>query len=267
MDAVSDLPPAPRPRIRIGDVLGRGLRATFANLPAYIGIAFAAGLATILVTAAIFGTDFIEAAAGGDPGEVEFAAADILLIVLGLFTNTLVQIAIIGHLAALMAGQPVSLLTALRGGLPSFWALLFAGLLFWLGLLIGSVLLIVPGLIFAACYAVIGPAVVLDRAGVIGSFTRSRYLTSGNRWRILGVFLLVMAITVGISMVVAIPVGLIAVYAADGGLATGFSMTVVNMLVNSFALVFAICTQTVLHRDLRIIREGEGIADVGRAFD
>ena len=108
---------------------------------------------------------------------------------------------------------------------------------------------------------------MLDRAGAIGSFTRSRYLTSGNRWRILGIFLLVIAITVGISMVVAIAFGLIAVYATDGGLATGFSMTVINMLVNSFALVFAICTQTVLHRELRIIREGEGIADVGRAFD
>lgn len=267
MDALSDLPPAPRPKIRIGDVLGRGLRATFANLPAYLGASVAVQLVALVLAVALFGTDFLDPVAAMMDGNADFTSEQFLQGVVLSLLNTFVNIAIIGHLAARLAGQKVGLVEALRAGLPVFWQLWLVGLLYLVGFGLGLVLLVVPGLLFMVCYAVVAPAVVLDRAGILGSFSRSRYLTSGNRWRILGIIVLAVVILVLLSVIVGLPIGLVSVYAADGGLATGIAIAVINAVVNAFGFVLVVCIQTVLHRDLRIIREGESIADVGKAFD
>jgi hypothetical protein len=42
----------------------------------------------------------------------------------------------------------------------------------------------------AVAWCVIFPAQVVERAGVLGSFTRSGQLTKNNRWRIFGLFVL-----------------------------------------------------------------------------
>ena len=51
------------------------------------------------------------------------------------------------------------------------------------------VLLIVPGLFLLTIWAVIVPAVVIDRTGVMGAFGRSRELVRGSGWQVFGVIL------------------------------------------------------------------------------
>ncbi len=48
-------------------------------------------------------------------------------------------------------------------------------------------LLIVPGLILLTIWAVIVPVIVIERAGVLEAFGRSRELVRGNGWRVFGV--------------------------------------------------------------------------------
>lgn len=267
MDAAADLSPAPRPKIRIGDVLGRGLRATFADLPAYLSVTFAAGSLAYLLAVLLYGVEIFEIMAATNAEDSPFRREEAVLTLVGMVTNTFAQIVIIRHLAARLSGQPIGLGAALKGAGSLFWPLIIANTLFWIGMVVGTVLLVAPGLIFLACYAVIGPAVVLEQAGIIGSFTRSRYLTSGNRWRILGLFLLLIAMVSGLSIVIGLPIGLIAVYAADGGLSTGLALAVIDVLISSFVMVLATCILTVLFRDLVFFRDGETPAEVGGTFD
>ncbi|MBC2666165.1 hypothetical protein H7F51_11615 [Novosphingobium flavum] len=67
----------------------------------------------------------------------------------------------------------------------------FALMLLWaLGVWVGMILLIVPGLILMTMWSVSLPSLVSGDSGVIGSFGRSRELTKGSRWKIFALILL-----------------------------------------------------------------------------
>ncbi len=65
--------------------------------------------------------------------------------------------------------------------------LLGAGVLAGFGVLLGLMLLVVPGLYLMTTWAVIAPAVVIEDCGLTKAFGRSAQLVSGNRWTVLAV--------------------------------------------------------------------------------
>ncbi|HEX6666424.1 MAG TPA: hypothetical protein VF081_07505 [Solirubrobacterales bacterium] len=69
-------------------------------------------------------------------------------------------------------------------------------------IVIGFLLLIVPGVILITIWAVIAPAIVIERTGAIGSFKRSRALVRGNGMPVFGA-ILVVYVLVGASTLVA----------------------------------------------------------------
>lgn len=70
---------------------------------------------------------------------------------------------------------------------PFLGTLVIVGLLGGLGVAVGLVLLIVPGLVLLTWWAVISPVVVLERTGVTAAFGRSRELVRGHGWTVFGV--------------------------------------------------------------------------------
>jgi lipid-A-disaccharide synthase-like uncharacterized protein len=94
----------------------------------------------------------------------------------------------------------------LRSVEPVFWPLLAAAILFGLGVAIGFLLLIIPGLILIVIWSVVAPVIVLERPGVFEAFGRSRELVRGNGWNVFAVIALVFLAVV----VVSIAAGLIA---------------------------------------------------------
>lgn len=84
---------------------------------------------------------------------------------------------------------------------PVFWKLLAVSLLFGIGVGIGFVLLIVPGLILMVIWAVVAPVTVLERPGVFAAFGRSRELVRGNGWNVFGVFVVVFLGVIVVSVI------------------------------------------------------------------
>ena len=70
---------------------------------------------------------------------------------------------------------------------PFLGTLVIVGLLGGLGVAVGLVLLIVPGLVLLTWWALISPVVLLERMGVTAAFGRSRELVRGHGWTVFGV--------------------------------------------------------------------------------
>lgn len=83
-----------------------------------------------------------------------------------------------------------------------------------LGIVLGFVFFVVPGLIALTFWAVISPVIVVERAGAFTAFGRSQELVRGNAWQVFGTVL------VGFLVVAAGIVGTAALAAAlaDGPL-------------------------------------------------
>jgi hypothetical protein len=69
------------------------------------------------------------------------------------------------------------------------------GLLYYLGFLLGLLLLVVPGIFVATAWAVSMPALVHEQIGPFKAFARSRDLTRGHPFVIVGCVLLVIVPT------------------------------------------------------------------------
>jgi hypothetical protein len=82
---------------------------------------------------------------------------------------------------------------------PVFWPLLAVGILYGIGVAIGFVLLIVPGLFLMVIWSVVAPVTVLERPGVFAAFRRSRELVRGNGWPVFGVIVIVFLAVVVVS--------------------------------------------------------------------
>jgi Membrane domain of glycerophosphoryl diester phosphodiesterase len=81
---------------------------------------------------------------------------------------------------------------------PRLPALIVAGVLAGIGVAIGFILLIVPGLFLLTRWALITPAIVIERRSAGESFTRSWELVKGASWSMLGL-ILVTVILAGIA--------------------------------------------------------------------
>lgn len=81
---------------------------------------------------------------------------------------------------------------------PRLAGLIVAGLLAGLGIAVGLVLLVVPGLYLLTRWSLIVPSIVLEGRSAGASFGRSAELVRGSGWRMFGL-ILVTAILVGIA--------------------------------------------------------------------
>ena len=124
----------------------------------------------------------------------------ISLIVSLFFVGAVVQL-----VRDLEDGRRDEELSSLFSGVgPVFWQLLAVSILAGIGIAIGLVLLIIPGLILITIWAVVVPVVVLEKPGVFAAFGRSRELVRGHGWPVFGTLVVTWLITIGISIVGAI---------------------------------------------------------------
>jgi hypothetical protein len=87
---------------------------------------------------------------------------------------------------------------------PVLGSLLVISILFAAGVVIGFILIIIPGLILLTIWSVVVPVEVLERRGILASFGRSRELVRGNGWNVFGVIVIVWVVTIVISFLVAL---------------------------------------------------------------
>jgi hypothetical protein len=87
---------------------------------------------------------------------------------------------------------------------PQLGAIAVAGILAGLGIFLGLLLLIVPGLVLLTWWVVIIPVIALERTSAGAAFGRSRELVRGYGWNVFGVIVLTFLLLIGFGIVLSI---------------------------------------------------------------
>jgi hypothetical protein len=189
----------PRHGLSVGSIFARSFNIMKADPMATLGLTFALISVPQLVSEQFFNPMAWQR--GADMGTYVLVGAYGLVIgVLWLIASGALVHAAIAHDEGRRADLREILLLGARRALPLF----AVELLFMIGIWIGFALLVIPGIIFSVMWSVCLPAVVAERTGVIGAFARSRALTKGARWRILGIGLLAFVIYFLVAAVVGV---------------------------------------------------------------
>jgi hypothetical protein len=134
---------------------------------------------------------------------------------------------------------------------PYLLTLIVAGILAGLGIAVGLVLLIVPGLILLTWWCLIVPVIVLEGKQIGESFSRSRELVRGHGWTVFGVVVItaiLSAIASGVIQAIFSFLGSFLRYWIGG--------TIASAVVGPF---FAVAL-TLMYFTLRGLKEGEAAA-------
>ncbi len=100
------------------------------------------------------------------------------------------------------------------------------------------------------------PTAVVERTGVIESLRRSARLTSGHRWRVFGIFLIVFGIQSGLERVANLLLG-------DMEILDYLISFAISVAATAFyAVVCAVC-----YHDLRVLVDGVDIDEIARVFE
>jgi uncharacterized membrane protein len=181
-----------------------------------------------------------------------------LLSMVGNIFSIFAQATIFITAFGFLTGSAKGITSAARAGISRFWPLVGLGILVALGVLLAAILLVVPGIILSIIWSVAFPACVVERLGPIRSLGRSAALTKGNRWKLFGLFLLIVFGAVVIALVAA--GGL---FAAGGGVAFGVGLYALQVIYLALAATISV---TIYH-DLRIAKEGIGTDRMGAVFE
>ncbi|GAA0324420.1 hypothetical protein GCM10009087_38410 [Sphingomonas oligophenolica] len=254
----------------IGRVFNRAFSTLGGNPVTVFGISFVFGaLPSLLLN---YGTRNLgytqQGFATGAISPAIFFGTTIVTALLTLFFSMLTQGALVRTTAAFSEGRNASFGESAMAGVRAAVPLFLLGILMGLGLALGFVLLIVPGIILYLMWAVAAPALVEERTGVFGAFDRSSFLTKGARWKIFALGLIMMLIYW--LFAAAIGLILVAIYGVQGladSMRQGPSIAWVLVSGVMSTILTAILTtiHTSLYVELRNWKDGpasEKLADI-----
>lgn len=167
------------PPIQIGQVVSATFAALRQNLATHLVFAaIFSGLPSVLV-----GSLLTRSASTGqlDAFRLSYLQSGIE----GAFPYPLIA-AVILRVAADRRGEKLSFGDCWRQGMPAWGALFGLGFVKWLGIGLGLLLLIVPGLIWAVMWSVALPVKVIENRPLAACLARSSALTKGRRWPVAG---------------------------------------------------------------------------------
>jgi len=187
----------------LSEVLEQGWKAITSNPVVMLGVAFIFGTLPNLIfewTTNRFGTSALSAPVG-----MPFTTAAVAAGVIVAFGALISQAALMRATADHRSGRAIGFGEAIGGALRVAGPLLLLMIVMTAGLIIGFMLLVVPGIILSIMWAVAMPALVIERDGVIRALGRSRRLTEGARWKIFGCAVLltvVLGLLAGITAII-----------------------------------------------------------------
>jgi MFS family permease len=256
--------------LRVGDVLSRAWAVFSGNFLKFIAVTGLAALPSLLISnSSVSDAENLYL----DTGLSLFAA--FLTVALTVLSQAIVFYGAFQD----MRGRPFSLADGLRVGLGRLFPLI--GLAVVVGLaviaLLGACFLFVaPVLIFAGFIILVVmlllmwsmgiPACVVERLGPFCSLARSRALTKGHRWKILGLLLLTLIIGAIVGAIVGAVMGTVLAHGPAGSFGAAATQTI-GLIWDAIWTAFFAVVMVVTYHDLRVAREGVDTEQIAAVFE
>ena len=236
--------------------LGRVVRLTFAVLGRRPALLF--GLALVLegLASAISGSLHPRS----DPAAILASPSYWFAFAVSMVLRAFLSACIFDVALAELSGEAASLDDAVAAGRRMFLPLLALTVVGYLGVILGLLLLIVPGLMLAIAWSMAGPALVAERGGIFPAFRRSDELTRGNRWRILALFLIYAIAVTALQ-------ALTGTLSFAGSQAASPVRIVLTSIVGGVTTPVLYVGTAVLYAELRRLNNGLGAGGLGEVFD
>lgn len=139
-------------------------------------------------------------------------------------------------------GEQPRLLPVARRGLAVLPVVAAASIMATLGIFVGFLALIVPGIILALRWSVVAQAAAIEHEGWLPALRRSGRLVSGNYWHVFVLLLLANVIGAGVAFLLGL--------GFDDN-STGVASFVVGLVAEIFSLSFIALATALLYLDLR----------------
>jgi hypothetical protein len=180
--------------------------------------------------------------------------AIILTVMLGLLSQAIL---VYGSFQD-MRGKQVDIGESFNVGIGRLVPILGLTILEGLCIMVGFMLLFVPGLILITMWFVAVPICIVERRGPWQSLVRSGELTKGHRWKIFGIILVLYLVSAIVGYI------LTSVLTAVGGTVLAVIATLLwNGVWGAFFAIFVVVT----YYELRVAKEGIDIEQIASVFD
>lgn len=270
---------ARKPAFEIGRVLARtfsAIRENFLNffLASFIFI----GIPYFLLSLWPILTGLYSQGIMTDPEALEgfFGRFILISVVTGIvmmLSMFFLQITIIYASFKTYSGSPVGLGESLKVSLRYFLPIIGLSIIAGLGMMVGFMLLVVPGIMLLVMWMVSTPALIVEKTGVMGALSRSKELTSGYKWWVLLLFVILMVFSMLIGAVGAILMLVTGIPGQETILLEGASTpfliasAVINTFVQMISYVITASGIAALYYELRFIKEGIVPESLAAVFD
>jgi hypothetical protein len=256
-------------QFEIGRVIGRAVSVIGSNAVTFIA------LATLLTLPVLIFTFFAKfAALVGIQASPYFGTQGTLLAIvsggaIGLllffaFTNLLQAAITHGTIVSLNGGHASfgdCLATGLRNVVPLTGIIVVSSL----GIMGGTILLVIPGIILSLMWAVVTPVRVTERTGVLETLRRSSALTSGHRGSIFVINLIIGVLSIALNLVIK-PLAGLSVFAPTSGPNFPVALVVLTGLVQMVTYLIGATLASSIYYELRVVKEGIGPEQLAEVF-
>ena len=188
----------------------------------------------------------------------------VLAVLAMVLAQTLCSAALTKGVSESYLGRDVTVGEAYRFVLPKLGTIILAAILVGLVVMVGLVLLVVPGIIFSLWYALTTQAIVIEDLKATKGMKRSKALASGNLGKMFGLMFVVGIITWLVNALFQGVGG--AVAAAMTGPGADAVQAVANLVGQVLATPISAAAMILLYYDLRIRKEGFDLEMLAQSF-
>ncbi|WP_286829051.1 MULTISPECIES: hypothetical protein [Kordiimonas] len=257
------------PEFRVGEVLSQTFSTYFGNFFKFLAVSFIGYVVIIGGVGLITGSGLMMSDRSGEISPFVAPGQFFLNFLLTMVAAAVIQASVTFGAVEHQAGRSATVLGMIKAGVRSAIPVVLATVVMSVLVFIGSIFLLVPGIIIWLMLSVTVPAIVSEKLGMADGLKRSQELTTGFKWQVFAAFLVVLiAIWLFQILLATVMVGAGASMLGSNGGSSILALVVTILSIAMGSLTYGLMGSTVaaVYTNLRAAKEGTSADEIAKVF-